>query len=892
MEKLAFAVAMVAGAVASVFADGEEPAKDLVWTINEPTVSNKTITTMYNKVNVNADFKLDGANLTNVFSGATVTIGENAAAPVVVTVTNANGRAWETYQNATLNIKGKGGRIDLHGVAAPYVGWGNAVDPWISWIGYNYWGNGGTIGRQLKVYFNVDSSVVPADGIVDVAHLYPNGFLGMGEFHNNTPGSIARILFDGGRVYAGHSSGSTWFQPDANTEIRLESVNGNPIYIWFNYTHNAKLTNADGTSSKGKLSTVGDADLLFGTGNSTVPIIQLCGTVAWGHSGDTYFIGQTHFKLIDDDFLPHGSGAGDVYVMKYCKKYVEGDGGNNAYICWLDCNGTTQKVNSIYAYQDTNVKGHTYVTNTAAKRATILVGELQSEAVVKGTFGGPVDVRMKGERNTFFESEFADGAHLYLDRGEIRLPDNTWLDPSVYTVADEARLFVSNGLFETFATLGSKTTVEGWRWNTYDWDKPTTGADGEKRSGTPIPSSQSDANKRDLPPTFFWDFDVSAGNKVDVTRGVLVTSNLTAAAGAKLSVASNAAIRVQTRTTRGERFLRFTFKEAVTKSFFALQKISLIDENCATYYPVDKGYERNATATSAAQLGKGEYMLSPGWFNGSSAELPAQFPANSAYRNSYYSYDDTRFLMSDSNSYKGLLYVDSKPNRNDETTWKTVTLRLTDDAPALCGYRFCTMGWNIESMPNCWCVEVSQNGVDWTLVDERTDYYCFAYANQQSGKFPYAEGYGWFNSNPLKGSTTTAYNKEGMIFRWTKNVDSSSVSLDFGGATVRVDRGGLIDAAQTDGTSAIAALEVAVATGAGTFRNVTFAEVGTINVVAAGDLKGKTVLPMTLENCTGAANLVNWSVKINGEANSAATVEWADGSLTLHMNRGLRVIVR
>ena len=62
MKKLAFAVAMVAGAVSSVFADGEEPAKDLVWTINEPTVSNKTITTMYNKVNVNADFKLDGAN--------------------------------------------------------------------------------------------------------------------------------------------------------------------------------------------------------------------------------------------------------------------------------------------------------------------------------------------------------------------------------------------------------------------------------------------------------------------------------------------------------------------------------------------------------------------------------------------------------------------------------------------------------------------------------------------------------------------------------------------------------------------------------------------------------------------------------------------------------------
>ena len=125
-----------------------------------------------------------------------------------------------------------------------------------------------------------------------------------------------------------------------------------------------------------------------------------------------------------------------------------------------------------------------------------------------------------------------------------------------------------------------------------------------------------------------------------------------------------------------------------------------------------------------------------------------------------------------------------------------------------------------------------------------------------------------------------------------KAVDPSLVHLALDGAKLRVDRGGVIDAVQTDGSSAIAALEVDAATGAGTFRNVTFAQAGTINVVADGTLKGKTVLPMTLESCTGAANLANWSVKINGEANSAATVEWADGSLTLHMNRGLRVIVR
>ena len=882
MKKLAFAVAMVAGAVASVFADGEEPAKDLVWTINEPTVSNKTITTMYNKVNVNADFKLDGANLTNVFSGATITIGENAAAPVVVTVTNANGRAWETYQNATLNIKGKGGRLDLHGVAAPDVGWGDAYEPWKSWIGYNYWGNGGTIGRQLKVYFNVDSSVVPADGIVDVAHLYPNGFLGMGEFHNNTPGSIARILFDGGRVYTGHSSGNTWFQPDANTEIRLESVNGKPIYIWFNYTNNAKLTDADGTSSEGKLSTVGTGDLVFGTGNSTIPTIQLGGKVDWGHAGDTFLSGMSYYKTTSDCILPFGAGLGDVYVQRYCAKYNTGSRDATRYFCWLDLNGTTQKVNSIYAYEDSTVEGRTFVTNTSSKRATLEVGEFASDPVVKGHFGGPIDIRVKGAKNpplTAGQIELANGAELYLSPADLWLAGQQTVDFANIHQPEGATTIFSNAYMTSFAPIGSRTVVSNTVRNVHLPEHPVNQ---DKPPASTV---------RDLPPTFLWNLALSNGQEMRVSQGALVTSNLTASSSSRFVVCSNAGIRVQSAAAKpgAGRYYRFTFKENFYKLQFAFGAIVFAKEDLTSYIP-GTAYTVNETAATAADLEPGQFMYNGTAFEGKGNLLPETY--NGSYRSEYYTYAKADIFNSNGNLF--LFENGPKLDRNDPSTWAVFTIRMKEDAPALVGYRLYNQ-WNVKSHPNCWLVETSADGTNWTTLDEKTDYGSFTYGTGAGNPAnPLAEGYQWFNYDSLNGNYGGGSSMvgEGTIFRWTKNVDATTVHADFGGATVRVDRGGLIDAAQTDGTSAIAALEVDVATGAGTFRNVSFAQAGTVNVVAAGTLKGKTVLPMTLESCTGVANLANWSVKINGEANSAATVEWADGNLTLRMNRGLCIFVR
>lgn len=856
-------------------------------TISEPTSTKTTYPGVYNTVVVDADFTLDGAELTNGLAGASAVIGENAAAPVVVTVTNAQKRAWETYSFATLTFKGKGGRLDLHGKTLPDVGWGPATADEKTLFGNDYMNNGGTMGRHLVINLQVDASAVPADGIVDIATLRENALLGMSTLNNKTAGSVARILFDGGRTYAGHASFKTWFCPDPNTEIRLEGVNGNPIFLCHNYANNAVFSTADGTANTGKLSTRGDADVIFGPGNSTIPTVQLKGKVDWGHAGDLYLAGACYYKLMHDDFLPSGEGRGDVYVQRYCSKYKTGHNGN-LYVCWLDMNGTTQHVNSICSADGTQYPNLCFVTNTASRRAVLYV-----DRSVKGIFAGPLDVYLGGtvgQAVDFSGSQFINGAKLHVAAGSSRVGEGEAPNPDGVEFGPGVELSVSNSLFESFSTLGGKTTVEGWRWNTYDWDKPA-GTDPGCRAGTSVPTKQADAVKRDWAPSFMWTCDVAAGSELDVTRGVLVSSNLTAGAGAKIVVSSNAAVRIQSRQTRvaKSRYIRFTFKQTMASDYLSLRRLTLACADGSVYALADNGYVRNETATAASDLAEGEYMFNAPFYTGKGEDLLSDVFA-SAYRNKSYTYDGSTFLRNNT-SWTGVLFTDSKPVSSDSATWKVVTARLTADVPDLAGYRFAN-DWNLSALLVSWSVEMSTDGISWTTVDDRPEYYCFAHSSPQSGKFPYAEGYDAYNSNPISAPLCKA---EGEIFRWTSNVDPTTVRADFGGAAVRVDCGGTLDLAQTDGTTEIAALEADPAKGLGTFRHVTFAANGTLNLVAdAAALRGHVYLPVAFENCSGVASLDVWTVTLNGTPvdNCTLTYDAANGRLDVHARSGLLLLLR
>ena len=385
--------------------------------------------------------------------------------------------------------------------------------------------------------------------------------------------------------------------------------------------------------------------------------------------------------------------------------------------------------------------------------------------------------------------------------------------------------------------------------------------------------------ERDLSSAFVDNLSLAGGELV-VRRGALVSTNLNLAAGVGVHVYTNSAIRMQAKGVRSEKFVRFVFKEARNPKYWIhLRTLRLFAvDNSEQFF--QKNYTHNATATEAKNLNAGEYMFNPDalWTDGLAQDMVIGKDCNT-----YYKCDDMRFSKTD--DWGGICMTNSIPSRTDASTWNVITIRLKDDAKPLVGYVI-DSNWTFHYFPYCWEVLVSADGETWTTVDERTDYAPYEYSSHNpdtdelGGTY---EGYRTYNN---------AIAKPQQAFHWTKDVDPSLVRLALNGAKLRVDCGGILDASLTDGASEVSSLEVDAALGLGTFKNVSFAENGSINVLATGRLKGKTNLFLTLENCTGAANLANWSVKINGEADSTATVEWADGNLTLRMNRGMCIFVR
>ena len=80
--------------------------------------------------------------------------------------------------------------------------------------------------------------------------------------------------------------------------------------------------------------------------------------------------------------------------------------------------------------------------------------------------------------------------------------------------------------------------------------------------------------------------------------------------------------------------------------------------------------------------------------------------------------------------------------------------------------------------------------------------------------------------------------------------------------------------------------------GGGTVEGFAFAAEGTLsldNVVSGGTLLEKTFTPV---NCTGVANLSNWTLLVNGAATSKYTASVSEDGKVRLASVGMRVIIR
>lgn len=373
------AVAATVGFATSSVAT-EVKVKDLTVNAGETTTMNATSDpgagALLKTVVVNGTLVVDGISVTNNFpSGAaegspSLAIGNdpNATAPAKLIVTNAPGGYVGGYvhklQPVTIGANGgKGGTICLHGKNAKSWGWGSQFD-WGNGMGLTYNGNSGTFGGP-NARLTLDASVQdPGDGVLDILWLGPNSCYAGNYIVNKSTAVKARILFDGGRLWAG-SLGTAFFNIAKDAEVELKSVNGNDIYIW-SLTH---ITLNDGA---GTLSTSGSGSVIFGQADNNPLTVKLPSGINWGHAGNTYFGYRYRYQPQADNTLPYGTRTGELYLGQT----VKGGGLDAKYPCWLDLNGHVVRLNGLHiAPTKKETEDATFLTNTVATAATLVFGD-------------------------------------------------------------------------------------------------------------------------------------------------------------------------------------------------------------------------------------------------------------------------------------------------------------------------------------------------------------------------------------------------------------------------------------------------------------------------------------------------------------------------------------
>ena len=102
------------------------------------------------------------------------------------------------------------------------------------------------------------------------------------------------------------------------------------------------------------------------------------------------------------------------------------------------------------------------------------------------------------------------------------------------------------------------------------------------------------------------------------------------------------------------------------------------------------------------------------------------------------------------------------------------------------------------------------------------------------------------------------------------------------GTVVRVDSGATLDMSLVKTSeNVVSALELDAAVGGGTITDCAFAGQGTLNVVNTTRNGMRTLsLPLTVVRATGAANLANWKVVLNGVELRSWELRFANDTIT------------
>ena len=292
------------------------------------------------------------------------------------------------------------------------------------------------------------------------------------------------------------------------------------------------------------------------------------------------------------------------------------------------------------------------------------------------------------------------------------------------------------------------------------------------------------------------------------------------------------------------KYFRFTVMKTHGNTNVQMSEFSLYD---ASSNRLNLNLDKASDGTAAMNLVAGCYCACGSYGGSSSEDVSKAFDGNAA----------TKWLPNSSVN-----------DSTDNSKWRSVVIRLPNDAARVASYSFTTANDNTPNRnPTTWKLEASSDGIAWRTIDVRTD----------------------------AGATPTETKTESDKFQVSWHPPSSSSASDpafAAGSTVAVASGARL-ILDDDGASAIYGLSIDAAAGAGTIVNFKAAASGVIyltNVTNPSSLARSGVDLITFENCPVRPSFAGWTVYVNGQPTSYR-VKATDTGLQLS-SLGLTIILR
>ena len=691
------------------------------------------------------------------------------------------------------------------------------------------WGNCSTPWPKIEVSAEASGE----DDVLRIAEL------NAGPFNNssitNKNARPVEILFNGGSLATSVWGGRTLSATELNP-IVLRGGDGKDIRLepgWYPW-----WLAGDADRS---VATTGACDVVIATDSRDAKDwgrIWLDRPLAWGHTGDTVARG-VEIRTDKDDVLPYGPGTGGLVLSSTVWQV------NNGYplTAILDLNGTTQTVNSL------DVSQNSCATNKAAKTACLRFGAGDADGTLKGVVAANVKVCKIG------------AGTLTLDGATVTAPD---VAGGALAVAGETTVNGFGDLVELTPVLPVKTDDTNYN---------------EQQGGSPKKVMEASGLLTVAPRTV----TVNEGGalvyrneaaealerfvKLDA-KGAFVKKGagaLFVRGSEKCPQSFSGVVRAAegTLTLSGmgvtNAFWRVTITGMVGKDMKepTIGEIGLFDADGNRINLKTSGYSWQKDLTDATQLKGEQCMVVPTGLTYATNTDGMRETPNNLFNGTYYN------------------WMQVKSETALESVAITFRLPEAEGRAAAYSYAFTPVG----GLPTSWTVETSVDGKNWTLADERTDFYKDRFSWDYSYYYWYLDGrWGGFAGLPF----TFAF----------ANEKTDAVTIE--GAMLRADAGATLDVSSAAG--APAGIEIDATVPGGTIVGMPSVRNGTLRIVnlPSGQSRADLTKVASLVTCTGALtaeDLATWRVTVNGKATRMGVTMDAEGHVGVTA-LGLAVIIR